>query len=342
MDSPSPPRHRPKPPSLPQQPRKREAFSTSPKPSQELRGAGKKILGINAPKGQAQRRGSSTSVASPRLPLSARGAPGHDDLRTPSEASEAPEAPGRGKGRYFDLDAANAGSANADHRRGTDSARAELIQELNQVQRHAEQARSIDIVAGEAKVRAEAKEREAHLRAELAELRREREKEREELLERIRRTEGERGQREGERDEARAQIADLKVRLEDALTAPERQEARVRALEMENALVRSRFQKEVAAREAAEKTIFEVRAEKEKLQAGLTKSAAEAKQLRRAVAEQAEAVAFRQEVCNDLQARLQTTKTEAEEKIAREKGKMQAIARLEGVLPRSLLVKALG
>jgi len=212
---------------------------------------------------------------------------------------------------------------------------------LQEFERHSEQTRQGEALAAEARVRAEGATREAQFKEEMEELKAKAQRDREELLEQIRKADSERSLREGERDEARAQVRDLESRLQSAMGAPEQMQARVRALEMELNLVRSRFAKEVASRETAQHAAREAKEQQNKLQASLERANAESSRLRRAVTEQVELIAFRQEVSNDLQAKLQQQKVESEKRLVRERGKLEAVARLEGVLPRNLIIKAL-
>mmetsp|Transcript_104123 Transcript_104123/g.333900 ORF Transcript_104123/g.333900 Transcript_104123/m.333900 type:complete len:380 (+) Transcript_104123:119-1258(+) len=221
-----------------------------------------------------------------------------------------------------------------------DSGRAQqrLLQDF---ERHAEKTRQGEALAAEAKVRAEAAEREDKLRAEMEEMRERFQREKDAVVEQMKDIEVQRGIRAGERDEARAQVRDLEGRLEAAHGAPENAQARVRALEMEVALVRSRFAKEQVAREAAQREAREAREQKERVQGQLDRANSEARQLTRQVAEQQELGAFRQEVSNDLQAKLKLERAQADKRLIRERGKFEAVARLEGILPRGLILQAL-
>lgn len=182
---------------------------------------------------------------------------------------------------------------------------------------------------------------EAQLRAELEEVKLQAQRDKEQLTAQLRQCEKERGQREGERDEARVHVQELDARVQNALEAPERNQARLNALDMEVTLLRSRFAKEAAAREAAEKASADAKNKQVQMQSELDRSKGETRQLHRALAEQAELVTFRQEICNDLQSRLQNQTAEAEKRLVRERGKFEAVQRLEGVLPKHMLLKAL-
>lgn len=123
-----------------------------------------------------------------------------------------------------------------------------------------------------------------------------------------------------------------------SLAAPE---PRVAALEMELILARSRFAQEVRAREAAEQAAAQARQERQQLRTALERFANETRQLRLALAEQSELVAFRQELCQDLQQRLQRQQQEAAERLRWERSRFETVTRLEGILPKSLILRAL-
>lgn len=213
---------------------------------------------------------------------------------------------------------------------------------LKDFERHIEQVKQSEALATEARVRSENAQIESKLRSELDEMRDKVQTNREELLERMRGCDVERGLREGERDEARLQVRELETRLDAMHGAPEEAQARIRALEMEVNLVRSRFAKEVATREAAEREARDAKDFQQRLEAALAKSQAETKHLQRVAAEFAEVNAFRQEVSDDLQVKLLQQREEADRRLSRERGKLEAVNRLEGVLPRGLILKALG
>merc|ERR1712060_172433 len=138
-------------------------------------------------------------------------------------------------------------------------------------------------------------------------------RDREDLLGQLRQCNKELGQRQGERDEARVVIAELENKLKEALAAPENQETRIRAIEMEMNLMRSRFVKEQEARETAEQALKESMAQQQQLQVSLSKSSSRIQQCQQALAEQKELVAFRQEVCDDLQSQLKKQKADSEQ-----------------------------
>lgn len=237
-----------------------------------------------------------------------------------------------------------ASSKNAELRRQLDVQAREIAsqQELfKEVQRLTEKSRQDEVVASETKLKAEATAREAELHAEIHEVKLQAQRGREELLEQLHDRDAERAVREGQRDEARAQARDLEKRLMSALQAPETNQARVRAVEMELGLLRGRLAKEIAAREAAEELVQKATAEQDQLQSKFLQSETEVRQLRALVAEQTELMSFRQEISRDLQVQLNQQKAESARRLVQEKAKRSAMDRMEHILPRSFLVKAL-
>jgi len=237
-----------------------------------------------------------------------------------------------------------------------------------------EMVRKQEAASAEAKMRRELAEAEAKLRAEFEAEREQGRKEREELYQKYQVAEGERMQREGERDEARLRVHDLEVRLSElgAPSGPGRShqkvamqstptfvpavpvsgnvamapgnfnaETRVKSLEMELSLVRSRLAKEAENREAVERASAANTAERSRLQTEIERRASEERRLRRAVGEQAELAAYRQELCNDLQQQLNEQRAKAASELRIQRGKVEAVSRLESVLPRHILMKAL-
>lgn len=224
-------------------------------------------------------------------------------------------------------------------------------QQYENVDRRIDEARSCEARAVESRVRAEASAVEVQLRSEVQALKGKAQRERDELLRQIQRHEADCAQSERERDEARAQTWDLEAKLSAALAAPAFNQARVAAVEKEMGLVRARLAKEVAAREAADQAAVEARAQHEHLQASLSRGEAELKQLRRQVAEQAEQIAYREEVYSDLQTQLQTQRLDGErrlhaerldgeQRVGYERARREATERLDCVLPRGILDKA--
>lgn len=187
----------------------------------------------------------------------------------------------------------------------------------------------------EAQVRKDQSSREAETKSKLEEAKAEGLREREELLGRIQKLEEERVLSDAQRDAAQTQVSELEAKLEAAELGPEQHQVRLRALEMELSLVRSRFAREAAAREIATKAAFQT-------QAALDKATTELDILKRVMDERQEFYSFRHEVNSDVQAKLHAEKTEAERQLILERGKRQAVARLENVLPRNVLLKALG
>lgn len=230
---------------------------------------------------------------------------------------------------------------------------------LKEFEHRAKQARQSDAAAAEAKAKAAAAQREEQLQKELSEFREQAQQERDALLQRLH-------QCEGERDEARAQLANLEMRQAQAamagqpgqpgafnelpklpqaiFKAPSTGESggsKILAMEMEMNLVRSRFARETTMRQAAEKTAADAQQEQREMSALIDRQAAEIDSLRRELAQRAEQVDFNQECCQDLQLRLRQQQSKADERLRRERGKFAAVSRLEGVLPKHMLLKAL-
>jgi len=212
---------------------------------------------------------------------------------------------------------------------------------LRDFESQADVAREAQTAAIEARVRAEIGQREVQLQKELDEANAQAKQDREEFMARLHRMDGELRHVEGERDEARERIRELEERQGIAGNAPEVQAERTKGLEMELSLVRARFARESEAKKAAERVSDQVRAQQQTLKMQLDKEMEQVKQLKKALAEESELATFRQEICNDLQSRLKDQKSEAERMLVREKGKFEAVARLEGILPRHFLVQAL-
>lgn len=212
---------------------------------------------------------------------------------------------------------------------------------LREFERQADQARIAETVSIEARVRADIGEREVQLQADLDQANEQFRVEREALTTRLRQRDGEVRHIEGERDEARERIRELEEKLDMAANAPEAQVARSKGLEMELSLVKARFARETEAKKAAERVNAESRAQQYELKVSLEREVAQGKKLQKALAEQTELANFRQENYNDLQIKLTDQKSDAEKKLRREKGKMEAVSRLEGILPRHFLINAL-
>jgi len=212
---------------------------------------------------------------------------------------------------------------------------------LRQFERQAEQARVAETANIEARVRAEIGQREVQLQEELDLANEQARLDREEFQQRFHQMDGEFRHIEGERDEARERIRELEGRLEGHANAPDAQAERMKGLEMELSLVRARFARETEAKKAAERASAESRAQQQDMKTHLEREVSHVKQLDKALAEQTELANFRQEICNDLQLRLADQKGEAEKNLRREKGKFEAVSRLEGILPRHMVMKAL-
>ncbi|OLP77486.1 hypothetical protein AK812_SmicGene42443 [Symbiodinium microadriaticum] len=194
---------------------------------------------------------------------------------------------------------------------------------LKEFEHRAKQARQSDAAAAEAKAKAAAAQREEQLQKELS---------------------------------ARAQLANLEMRQAQAamagqpgqpgafnelpklpqaiFKAPSTGESggsKILAMEMEMNLVRSRFARETTMRQAAEKTAADAQQEQREMSALIDRQAAEIDSLRRELAQRAEQAG----ACNPQQ------QSKAEERLRRERGKFAAVSRLEGVLPKHMLLKAL-
>lgn len=213
---------------------------------------------------------------------------------------------------------------------------------LREFERQAEQIRKAEAAKIETRVREEIGQSEARLRTELDEANEQAKSDKEEFMSRLHQMAGELQHVEGERDEARERVRELEDRLGIPANAPEPQAERTKGLEMELSLVRARFARETAAKKAAERVSADSRAQQQDMQEQLEREVMQVKQLQKSLVEQTELAKFRQEVCNDLQLRLKDQKGESEKVLQREKGKFEAVSRLEGILPRHFLVQALG
>eukprot|EP00747_Dinoflagellata_sp_TGD_P186278 gnl/TRDRNA2_/TRDRNA2_43228_c0_seq1.p1 gnl/TRDRNA2_/TRDRNA2_43228_c0~~gnl/TRDRNA2_/TRDRNA2_43228_c0_seq1.p1 ORF type:complete len:402 (-),score=93.25 gnl/TRDRNA2_/TRDRNA2_43228_c0_seq1:81-1286(-) len=214
-------------------------------------------------------------------------------------------------------------------------------QRFQDFERNSGQVLKNEVLQTENRIRGEAAVSETALRQQVEALREESTKERGDLVEQRRQMENELRKCEGERDEARARVKLLEERLEEILGKPENTDSRVKALHMELNLVKQRLARETEGRELAQRTTADSLAQQKELKVKLELSKNEAWQLRRALAEQAELAAFRQEQCGDLHTRMKEQRKEAEQRIQRERGKYEVVQRLEGILPRHMVFKAL-
>jgi chromosome segregation ATPase len=183
-------------------------------------------------------------------------------------------------------------------------------------------------------VRAEIGENEVKLQAELDESREKSNREREDLEKRLHDMEAHCHRITGERDEARERVREVEARA----SAPD---ARTKALEMELNLLKSRYAREVEAKKAAESASVESRARQQEMRVSLEREVAQVREVQKSLAEQTELATFRQEICDELQSRSREMQKEAEQKLRREKGKFEAVSRLDGILPKHMLLKAL-
>jgi chromosome segregation ATPase len=231
-------------------------------------------------------------------------------------------------------------------------------QRIVQYEKQAEQMRQEAAAAAEARVRAETSSMEARLIAQIEATRNDGKTEREELLQRLQRAEDDRSRLESEADEARKQassalsVASLQaeqLRQQAAKASPPASpvasnvvnDTRAKSLEMELNLLRQRLAREVEGRQVAERACNEAKSEQQRMKADLEKNTAESLRLRRFLTEQADIASFRQEQCNDLQLKLKAQKEEMEHRVRNEKEKFQAVNRLEGLLPKHMLIQAL-
>lgn len=274
---------------------------------------------------------------------------------------------------------------------------------LHEYERRVEQSRQQEVLALEHKMRVEAAEHEARLQAEIAAVKEEARLERDDLLERLKVCDNERARREGERDEARARVADLELRLSALIAAPpatgssdlfrngitanlrepaslepaprpsylqvvsvvESQRpsgsilpvgpesmgllqtplgytSRETALEMELSLLRTRFLRESAMRVAAERAASDAQQEQQRLQTDLDRSMAKVRYLTREVEKHSEQVLFSREQYNDLETCLRQQEVDFNQKLKLERHRFAALQRLEGVLPKHMLMKEFG
>lgn len=219
-------------------------------------------------------------------------------------------------------------------------------------ERQSEQARQHLVEEAEAKARVELGETEQRLRTELEEAHLAFTQERGEMQQRLQGVEQQLSERQGECTAAQGRAKELEEQLSVSLHAPESQEERVRALEMELNLLRSRLAREVASRQMAESATIASREKQEQVHTSLQKGDGEQRRLQRSLAEQQELVAFKQEVIDDLKTRLrehqslaeqqlQELKSQADKRVLLERSKREAMTRLEGILPKHFISQAL-
>lgn len=238
------------------------------------------------------------------------------------------------------------------------------------------------------KMRLEATEHEAHLHAEIASVKEEARLECDALLERLKVCDNERARCEGERDEARARVADLELRLSALIAAPSatrspdllkhgttvnslepaslqpalavaalqrpsdlmlpvspesmRCTSREAALEMELSLLRARFLRESAMRESAERVASDAQQEQQRLRSDLDRSMAQVRYLSRQVERHSDQVLFSREKYNDLATCFRQQEVDFNQKLNLERNRFAALHRLEGVLPKHMLMKEFG
>jgi hypothetical protein len=221
-------------------------------------------------------------------------------------------------------------------------------QRIVQYEKQAERMRQDAAAAAEARVREENAGMEERLLAEIEAARSEAKREREEMLERLQRAEDDRRRLEVEAVEARKLLrsavgpsAPIAASAMTAGASNEVNETRTKPLEMELNLLRQRLARETEGRQAAERACNDANVEQRRLKGELERSVAESWRLKRLVTEQTDLASFREEQCNDLHVQFKAQQQSAEERLAREKEKFHAINRLEGLLPKHMLVRAL-
>jgi chromosome segregation ATPase len=137
--------------------------------------------------------------------------------------------------------------------------------------------------------------------------------------------------------EANQQIAALQEKCETL----DKRGPRVDALEMELRLVRERLERETEGRRIAEDKTKESENNYSQLQAHMGKLQRDNDELHRKLEEQTELANFHKEVSGDLQGRMDDVALQAEMRVRKERGKKEAIQRLEHILPREILLKAM-
>lgn len=144
-----------------------------------------------------------------------------------------------------------------------------------------------------------------------------------------------------EAEEARQRSQDQVAALQDRIESLDKRGPRVEALEMELRLVRERLEREVEGRRVAEEKVKDGDARYSQLEVHMGKLQRENDELQRKLEEQTEAANFHKEVCGDLQGRMDDVAMQAEQRILKEIGKKEAISRLESILPKNILLKAM-
>lgn len=139
------------------------------------------------------------------------------------------------------------------------------------------------------------------------------------------------------RKEAQVQVAILQEKLEES----KKRGPRVEAAEMELRLIRERLDRENEGRLIAEDKVKESETRYSQLEIRMGKLQRENDALHRKLEEQVELANFHQEISGDLQGRMDDVAALAEMRVRKEKGRKEAIQRLEGILPRNILMKAM-
>jgi hypothetical protein len=122
---------------------------------------------------------------------------------------------------------------------------------------------------------------------------------------------------------------------------PDAAATKVAALEMELRLVQNRLAAETRANKAVAEVVADESEKRRILELQLNEARSENRQLRCRVSEAEEKSHFYQEVADDLQHRMRQLEATTEDRLKRERGRAAVIARLEGILPKNMLLKAL-
>lgn len=118
-------------------------------------------------------------------------------------------------------------------------------------------------------------------------------------------------------------------------------DTRVAAMEMELRLLQNRLAAETRAHKQLAESVADDSEKRRILELQLNECRVENRQLQRMVAEAEERARYSQEVTEDLQQRLHQVEATQEYRVKRERSRAIVIARLEGILPKSTLLKAL-
>eukprot|EP00746_Dinoflagellata_sp_MGD_P011358 gnl/MRDRNA2_/MRDRNA2_123785_c0_seq1.p1 gnl/MRDRNA2_/MRDRNA2_123785_c0~~gnl/MRDRNA2_/MRDRNA2_123785_c0_seq1.p1 ORF type:complete len:451 (+),score=131.89 gnl/MRDRNA2_/MRDRNA2_123785_c0_seq1:82-1434(+) len=142
-------------------------------------------------------------------------------------------------------------------------------------------------------------------------------------------------------EEARQKSKAEVLALQQQVESLEQKGPRADALEMELRLVRERLEREVEGRRIAEEKVKDGDARYSQLEIHMGKLQRENDSLHRKLQEQVELANYHKEVSGDLRDRIDDVAQQAEMRVLKEKGKKEAIQRLESILPRNILLKAM-